>query len=74
MVPNDVLMFQRLYICEIFLKEEDMFSIQRDGLDGKAQISFFFNAMANNSMRSLSYLLPDRVLVLEERVKTLLLV
>lgn len=72
-IANHMLMLECLDIRKILLQEEDMFPIQRDGLDREPLPRTLLSAMSHHPVGTLAYLISQRVLVLKERSKPLLL-
>ena len=64
-VPDDLLVSQCLDVREVLLQKEDVLPVQSDRLDRIPLTRLFFSTMPNHSMRPLSNLLPDGILILE---------
>lgn len=73
MVANHVLVLECLDIRKILLQEKYVFPIQRDRLDCEPPARTLLGAMSDHPMCTLANLIPQGVLVLEERSKPLLL-
>ena len=72
-VADDVLVLERLYIREIFLQEEDVLPIESYRLYCIPPPRLFLGTMSDHTMRALTDLLADGILVLKERMEPLLI-